>query len=39
MIDALIFTGIGIALGWFVLPQPQWAVDLWNKVTGKTPEE
>lgn len=27
----------GLVVGWFVLPRPAWAVNLWTKLTGKTP--
>ena len=29
---------VGLAVGWFVLPQPEWAKKLWNKFFGGAAE-
>lgn len=34
MINDLFFTAIGVALGWFFLPTPQWATNLVAKIPG-----
>lgn len=34
MIEFLIGLVAGLVVGWNLLPQPQWAKDAWNKLTG-----
>lgn len=37
MIGGLIIGAIGgLVVGWFFFPRPQWAVNLMNKITGKS---
>lgn len=35
MIENLIYVVIGIFLGWFLIPQPEWAKPIWDFVVGK----
>lgn len=34
MFDVIIGALIGLVVGWNLLPQPQWAKDLWTKYIG-----
>lgn len=34
MFELLIGAGIGLLVGWNLLPQPKWVADLWAKATG-----
>lgn len=36
MINLILGFGVGLVVGWFVLPQPQWATDIWNKAFHKS---
>lgn len=34
MIEFLIGLVVGLVVGWNLLPQPAWAKNIWNKITG-----
>ena len=35
MLDKLLFFGLGLIVGWNVLPQPTWVKNLYEKVVSK----
>lgn len=37
MIDTLVTLGVGIVIGWFFLPVPEWAKTAMVKITEKVP--
>lgn len=34
MLESLFLVGVGIVIGWNVLPQPAWAKNLYDRVIG-----
>ena len=34
-ISGWLHLAIGLIIGWFVFPRPQWATDIWNKIKAK----
>jgi hypothetical protein len=35
MIDYVIIFGVGLLIGWNLLPQPEWVENLWGKAVAK----
>ena len=35
MLDTLFWIGVGVVIGWNVLPQPAWAKVLWDQLMEK----
>jgi hypothetical protein len=35
LLESAIFFGIGLLIGWNLLPQPEWVKNLWDKVVAK----
>jgi hypothetical protein len=35
MIDYIVVFGLGLLIGWNLLPQPEWIKNLWDKAVAK----
>lgn len=36
MIEFMLGIAVGLVVGWFFVPQPQWAKDMYSKIRGTT---
>lgn len=36
MVSFILGTAVGLVVGWWFIPQPQWAKDVYAKLSGKS---